>query len=120
MDNFKVKAMKLADDIVVFALFGKLDAFTVPELEKTIQQYMDAQIYRYIFDLSKLTGITSAGMGFFTKLNGITADKQGCIVILRPVMGVKETLDVFGLFRLLPLADDLDAALEKIGKTKTG
>lgn len=120
MDNFQVKTLKLPDDIIVIAPFGTLDSVTAPELEKTTQKFLETQIYNYIFDLSKLQGITSAGIGFFTKFAGLVGENHGSIVVIQPVASVKETMDVFGLFRYIPLADNLDTALRTINKSKTG
>ncbi len=120
MDNFQVKTLKLPDDIVVVAPVGNLDSITAPELEKATQQFIEAQICNFIFDLSKLQAITSAGIGFFTKFAGVVGENHGNIVVIQPIPAVKETMDVFGLFRHIPLADSLDTALRTINKSKTG
>ncbi|MFA5794971.1 MAG: STAS domain-containing protein [Candidatus Brocadiia bacterium] len=120
MDNFRIKTLRLPDDIIVVAPIGSLDSVTAPELEKTIQKFIDTEAHNYIFDLSKLETLTSAGIGFFTKLNGVVSDKHGGIAIINPVASVKETMDIFGLFRYVSLADSLDSALRIISQKKTG
>ena len=120
MNDFHVKTLKLPDDIVVVAPIGKLDSVTTVELEKAVQKYLDTQIYSFIFDLSKIESITSAGIGFFAKLTSITAENHGAIVAIQPPPAVQEAMNIFGIFRYMPLVDNLDTALRTITKTKTG
>ncbi|MFH1227306.1 MAG: STAS domain-containing protein [Planctomycetota bacterium] len=120
MDNFQIKTLKLPDDILVVAPIGALDSVTTTELEKNIQKFVESKICNFIFDLTKLENVTSAGIGFFTKLTGIATEHHGGIVIINPNASVKETMDIFGLFRYIPLADNLDSALRIISQKKTG
>ncbi|MBI4713241.1 MAG: STAS domain-containing protein [Planctomycetes bacterium] len=120
MDGFQIKTLKLLGDVVVIGATGTLDSVTAPELEKTVQKYLDDKIYDIIFDLSQLKMITSAGVGFFTKMAGVTSENFGGIVIVQPIQSVRDVLNVFGLLRYVPVANDIDNALKDLAKLKSG
>lgn len=116
MDVLQIKTLRLLEDIIVIGISGTLDGITVTELEKTTQKYIDSEIYRFIFDLSGLNKITSAGAGFFTKMTAITSENHGGIVLVQPVPAVREVLNIFGLMRYVPIVDNIDAAIKHLSK----
>ncbi|MBI4712569.1 MAG: STAS domain-containing protein [Planctomycetes bacterium] len=116
MDVLQIKTLRLLEDIIVIGINGTLDGITVPELEKTTQKYLDDKIYKFIFDLSGLNKIASAGAGFFTKMAAITSEHYGAIVLVQPVPPVREVLNIFGLMRYIPIVNDLDAAIKQLSK----
>lgn len=120
MGDFQIKTMKLLDNAVVIGVSGTLDSITAPELEKTVQKYLDEETYDLIFDLAQLKMITSAGVGFFTKMAGATAEHSGGMVMVQPIQSVRDVLNVFGLLRYVPISKDIDGALKDLVSLKSG
>src|SRR6187399_2316573 len=64
-----IKIKRQIDDrrniVVTVELGGSLDTATAPELEKQLSATLDTQVKDLIFDLAKLTFISSAGLRVF-------------------------------------------------------
>jgi anti-sigma B factor antagonist len=113
MPMFQINKEKLSNGVIFLAVSGFLDAHTFEELEKTIGEYFEQNIYRLIVDLSKLDYISSAGAGVFIGAIGTAQENDGNIIIVSPSPNVKEVFDLLGLSQIFSFAETRDAALQE-------
>ncbi|HEX8473229.1 MAG TPA: STAS domain-containing protein [Pyrinomonadaceae bacterium] len=103
----------MRDDISVIGVEGYLDAHTAPEFEKAIQSEIDAGHLRIIADCSKLTYISSAGLGVFMSFIEEVREQGGDIKICSLSPKVKQVFEILGFQALYDLCDDLDGAVQR-------
>ncbi|MCK4908896.1 MAG: STAS domain-containing protein [Planctomycetes bacterium] len=112
MADFKINSQKLQNGIVAITVKGFLDAYTYGELEQTIQDFFNQNLYRFIVDLAQVDYISSAGAGVFIGAIGLAQENKGNIVIIRPKPNVKEVFDLLGLSQIFTIAGTMEAALK--------
>ena len=95
--------------IVHITIKGRLDAETVPEAKRFIEENVDKEDIRLIFDLSDLEYISSAGMRFLLQISKNVHKKGGQIVLCCPIDIVRE---VIGSIQL-PIAKSVAGAIKK-------
>lgn len=94
-----IKKSRNAEEIII-KLSGKLDASTVPMLQKFLGDRIDTDNKKLVFDLSDVDAISSEGLHFLASVKDKMIDKKG--ILLRNVS--KETielLDTNGLRNIL-------------------
>ena len=85
----------------VYALEGRLDTVTSPELEEDLKVSVEG-IDDLVLDLSKLDYISSAGLRVFLSVFKIMS-KQGEMKLINVNSTVKEILDVTGFSDILKI-----------------
>ncbi len=83
---------KLDGNTLTLEVEGRLDTLTAPELEKVVKEELDG-VNALIYDLSKLTYVSSAGLRVLLLSNKIMSEKGGMLVR----NATKEVIDVFEL-----------------------
>lgn len=114
MTDLVIKTMKLSDEIMLIGIEGILDNNTQNEFEESVRTIQDDSIYRLIFDLSRLSIITSSGIGAFIKIANSCRENYGNIIIVQPQAAVQEALKLFGLFNFIQLADNINEAIKTL------
>ncbi|MFO7568743.1 MAG: STAS domain-containing protein [Smithellaceae bacterium] len=101
-------------DISVFALSGRLDAVSAPQLEDRIGLWFEQPGIKLIFNLEALDYISSAGLRVFLtcakKMK--TRDGKFCMAGLRPQ--VKEVFTISGFITLIPEYATVGAAKDAL------
>ena len=95
--------------IVHITIKGRLDAETVPEAKRFIEENVDKEDIRFIFDLCDLEYISSAGMRLLLQISKNVHKKGGQIVLCCPndiVRGVIGSIQ-------LPIAESVTGAIKK-------
>lgn len=87
---------------VTFALEGRLDTMTAPQLESEIQGKLDG-VAELIFDFAKLSYISSAGLRVLLSAQKVM-NKQGRMVIQNVCAEIKEIFEVTGFSDILTIA----------------
>ena len=107
-------AVTTDSDITVFALQGRLDALSSPQLEERISQWLEQPGDKLVFDLGELDYISSAGLRvFLTTVKKMKArDGKLCMARLRD--NVKDVFTISGFIALIPAFDTLGAAQDAI------
>jgi len=103
-------------------LNGKLDTITAPDLENFISNKLNHEIKTLIFDLQKLSFVSSAGLRVFAKSRKMMKSRQGkiCFVNLSP-----QVQKVFDIVKAVPISEvfqsteELDAYLKMIQEKAT-
>ena len=87
------------EEIVTVELEGSLDTSTAPELENKLSAELDDQVKNLVFDLGKLTFISSAGLRVFAATRKFMnqRDEQVSFVNLQP-----QIREVFEIVKALP------------------
>ena len=100
------------------ALAGRLDSTTAPELEAVLDRVLkNAPLPRFVFDLSRLEYLSSAGIRCFVRARKILEPQGGRIAIVNPQPAVQKVLDIVkavppgGVFRNVA---ELDAYLDEM------
>ena len=95
--------------IVYITIKGRLDAETAPEAKRFIEENVDKENIRLIFDLCDLEYISSAGMRLILQISKNVHKKGGQIVLCCLNDIVRE---VIGSIQL-PVAESVAAAIKK-------
>ncbi len=99
--------------VSILALEGYLDAHTAPEFEKAIQTEFEAGRPRLLVECSRLTYISSAGLGVFMSFIEEIREAGGDIKICGLVPKVFQVFDILGFSALFDIVPDLTAGLHR-------
>lgn len=105
------------DGMSILALEGYLDAHTAPQFEKAVQGEFEAGRIRLIVDCSKLTYISSAGLGVFMIFVEEIRDAGGDIKICGLAPKVYQVFEILGFPALFDIVEDVPAAIKKYAET---
>lgn len=97
----------------VLALDGYLDAHTAPEFEKTVETEFGAGRVKMVVECSKLSYISSAGLGVFMSFIEEIRAAGGDIKICGLVPKVYQVFDILGFSALFDIVPDLPAAIQR-------
>lgn len=86
----------------VFALEGRLDTVTAPELEKELKESLDG-IAELTFDFEKLEYISSAGLRVLLATQKVM-NRQGSMKLVRVGETIMEIFEVTGFSDILTIA----------------
>ena len=95
----------------ILALDGYLDAHTAPVFEKAIQEEFESGRKNIVVDCSKLTYISSAGLGVFMSFIEEIRDAGGDIRLAGIVPKVYQVFEVLGFPSLFQIFDATPAAI---------
>lgn len=99
-------------DLTVLALEGFLDAHTAPEFEAAIQKEIDENRIQLVVDCSKLTYISSAGLGVFMGFIEELRERGGDIKICGLTPKVEQVFEILGFHALYDIVPDVPAAAQ--------
>lgn len=88
--------------VVVVTLVGYLDAHTIVDLERFLDQLIKAGHKKVVMDLAQLSYIASAGVGLFINLNH-RLKGTGSVQLVNPSANVKEIFTILGLDAIFTL-----------------
>lgn len=100
-------------DLSVLALEGYLDAHTAPEFEKSVQTEFEAGRVRLVVECSRLSYISSAGLGVFMSFIEEIREAGGDIKICGLAPKVFQVFDILGFSALFDIVPDLPSAVQR-------
>jgi anti-sigma B factor antagonist len=103
----------IRDGASIVALEGHVDAHTAPRFEKVIEAEVAAGRRQIVVDCSRLTYISSAGLGVFMSFIEEIRSEGGDIKICGAIPKVQATFEVLGFPEIFDLLPDLEAALRR-------
>lgn len=106
-------------DIRVLSVEGFLDAHTAPEFEKAIESELAAGNYRLVAECSKLTYISSAGLGVFMGFIEEIREKGGDIKICGLSPKVFGVFDILGFPEIYDITEDRAGAVQRFAEAPT-
>lgn len=113
--NFKIER-HTAGAVRVLALDGYLDAHTAPLFETAIQEEAQAGNRRIAVDCSKLSYISSAGLGVFMSFIEELREAGGDIKLAAIAPKVYQVFDVLGFPALFDMLATVDEAVAKFAE----
>lgn len=106
------------DGVRILALSGRLDTETAADVELTLQDLLAAGETRFLFDLSGIGYVSSAGLrvllGLAKKLDGGKGDLKLCGMNA----SVRQVFDMTGFSKLVAIFPNRDAALGQVQKIR--
>ena len=102
--------------IIKVVVQGFLDAHTVPEMEKIIQNLIHDGKYRIIVDFKELSYISSAGLGVFMSVIGDVKGNNGDIVLMAMPPKIYKVFDLLGFTEIFTIVDNEEAAVQAFNK----
>lgn len=97
----------------VLALEGYLDAHTAPAFEKAVETEFSAGRVQMVVECSRLTYISSAGLGVFMSFIDEIRGAGGDIKICGLAPKVYQVFEILGFAALFDIVPDLAAAVQK-------
>ena len=107
------------DDLAIISLEGAVDAHTAPQFESAVQAAIDEQKNRIIVDCTKLTYISSAGLGVFMSFIEEVRDEGGDIKICGLTEKAKQPFEILGFDSLFDFCDDAAGAKSRFNESAT-
>lgn len=111
-DNLKINIL-LKENIVCFYLVGQLDAHSAPNLEEEIQKQIDDSSLKFVFNLSNLDYISSAGLGVFMSFIQELREKNGDIKFAELNEKVHNVMELLGFNHIYDITATEKEAIEK-------
>jgi len=97
----------------VLGLEGYLDAHTAPEFEKAVETEFEAGRVRMVVECSRLSYISSAGLGVFMSFIDEIRGAQGDIKICGLAPKVYQVFEILGFAALFDIVPDLAEAVQR-------
>lgn len=94
----------ITDSVVILAITGDLDSFSVSYLKEHLQKLFNDDQYRIIIDLSSVDFIDSAGLGHLVSCLKVCMHNSGDLLLAGPNDPIKDLLritklkDIFKVF----------------------
>jgi anti-sigma B factor antagonist len=98
-------------EVAIFAILGRLDSHSAPELDRQIMAAIDGGQTRLVIDCAGLDYITSAGLRVLNKTAKKLARSDGRLVLSTMEDYVREVFEIAGFDAFLAIVPDRDAAL---------
>ena len=89
-----IRGADAAKERLTVNLAGSLDTATAPDLEKQLAAHTDAATRHVVFDLAKLTLISSAGLRVFAATRKMLKERNGQVTIVNAQPQIQAVFDV--------------------------
>ena len=109
----------LQHDVAVITVDGFLDAHTAPQFEQALQQEITDGRVKLAVDCSKLTYISSAGLGVFMGFIEEVREQHGDIKVCGLTPKVRQVFEILGFETIFELFDSVQAALDRFGDSSS-
>ncbi|MBC8042223.1 MAG: STAS domain-containing protein [Rhizobacter sp.] len=106
-------SVRKADNSTIIEVSGDLDAHTATQLEKTIQDLLDAHQFRLIVNFTKLNYISSAGLGVFMAFIDDVRTNGGDIKFSNMSEKIFNVFDLLGFPLLYEIYKEENEAVKK-------
>lgn len=102
------------DKLIVYML-GELDHHSAEEVRNKVDDRLERENYsKLIMDFSGVTFMDSSGIGVVIGRYKKLAAKKGKIYITTVNGSVKRVFELSGMFKIIPLYDSIEQALENM------
>ncbi|QJC54937.1 Putative anti-sigma factor antagonist BtrV [Polaromonas vacuolata] len=102
------------DDVVILKIKGRVDSTNSSEIERAALELIDAGNKRFIFDLSSMDYISSAGLRVILLTGKKLRACKGKMVLMEMREMVKDVFEMSGFLSLFAAAESLDEALKLV------
>jgi len=105
---------RVENEILVFAIKGRLDAATASTAEETIKQTMAEDTRRLLFDLSALEYLSSGGLRVILGAAKEIRRREGKVALAALTPYVFEIFEVSGFTAMIPIKDTVEEAFKDL------
>lgn len=115
-DSLKLNTEEIAGNskAIILKLDGLIDTYNSPDLQKEVLDIISSYT-KIIFDCSKLTYVSSTGVGTFMVFLKSIKEKSGTIVLANLQQKVLEIFQLLGFSKFFTITDSLDESLKVSG-----
>lgn len=115
-DSLKLNTEEPAGDseAVILELDGLIDTYNSSDLQKEVLDIISSYS-KIVFDCSKLTYVSSTGVGTFMVFLKSVKEKNGTIVLANLQQKVMEIFQLLGFSKFFTVTDSLDEGLKVLG-----
>jgi len=106
--NLEIRELK---HVNVVKVTGRVDSATAPDLEKALQDLLDAERSQIVLDLQDADYMSSAGLRVLVAMHKATKKSGGGLCLAQPSARVTEVLDLAGLTPVFVIYPDVVAAV---------
>ena len=98
--------------IVYVTITGRLDADSALEAEKTVNDALEGDTKKLLFDLGGLDYLSSAGLRVLLSAAKEIRRREGELVLCSLTQFVKEIFEVSGFEALIPIEDSVESGVK--------
>jgi anti-anti-sigma factor len=99
---------------LIVSIIGRLDAVSVGEFDKEMDEQIKKGESNFILDLSRLDYISSAGLRSILSTSKRLKENKGTITLCGLHGGVKEVFDISGFSSIFTIYESLENALKSV------
>jgi len=103
---------RMENEILTFAIAGRLDAATAPIADETIKKTLAENTKRLLFDLSGLEYLSSGGLRVILGAAKEIRRREGKVALAGLNQYVYEIFDVSGFSSMIPIKDTVEEGLK--------
>ena len=107
-------AHRVENEILIFAIKGRLDAATAPIAEETINKTLEENTNRLLFDLSALEYLSSGGLRVILGAAKEVRRREGKVALAGLNQYVYEIFEVSGFTAMIPIKDSVAEGLKDL------
>jgi len=93
---------------------GRVDSATAPQLEEVMNTLIQANRHKIVFDMGKVTFVSSAGWWVLIGTQKTCKKHNGELVIASIEKGIRDSLCLVGMDEYFRIFDDLTAAVGNV------
>ena len=107
--DFKVIEYKRCE---VIKAVGRIDSYTAPEMEAAFNQILEKGRYNFVFDMSEITFVSSAGWWALIRAQKTCKQlNRGELVLVKLDKVIRESMDLVGIGSYFKIFEDLTDAV---------
>lgn len=105
---------RVENEILIIAIQGRLDAATAPVADKTINQTLEQNTNRLLFDLSALEYLSSGGLRVILGAAKEIRRREGKVALAALNQYVYEIFEVSGFTSMIPIKESVEEGLKDL------
>jgi anti-anti-sigma factor len=105
---------RVENGILIIAINGRLDAASAPVAEGEINNALEGEQNRLLFDLSALEYLSSGGLRVILSAAKEIRRREGKVVLAALTQYVYEIFEVSGFTAMLPIKDSVEEGLKAL------
>ncbi|MEJ2220326.1 MAG: STAS domain-containing protein [Desulfobacterales bacterium] len=105
---------RVENEILIFAIKGRLDAATAPIADETINKTLEENTNRLLFDLSALEYLSSGGLRVILGAAKEIRRREGKVALAGLNQYVYEIFEVSGFTSMIPIKDTVEEGLKDL------
>ncbi len=111
----KIERQSPTEGVALLLAQGEIDAHSFEAVEDAVNETVDDGVIKVLVDLSKVSYMSSAGIGVLIgSMNEVVDGHGGAFVLISPTASVLEVLESMGFTAVFTIVQSLDEALSSV------